>query len=805
MAGDGDLVVRESLLSELAGSPGGVVWDVRGIAGAGKSVLLREMGRRAGRRDLVLQLDMQDYFTTFDRGEAAAGRARGPQAELRRFGLALSAVAGALLDQPAREAVLNGIGEAVHAAGELSGAETESRAEGLIGPLGQRLNERIGARAAAGGRVLLLADTFELAIGQPFGRWFSWLVESLDGAVVVIARRTGTSGTSGASGAPDVPVVPTARVLEVGGLTADEVRHYLVRRLGAPGAAAAAAVHEFTGGHALAVGLTADLAADIRRRGETCTVEALLTELSAQPPRQDVPDVPLGRLVSRLVDATREQEPAIGKGLDCLWVVRRFDYPLLKSMLAVDDATSGGYRLAEHLVGYSFVEQRTMAGQAAGRYYAVHDHVRELCLGMLAGPDGDRKRLQALHRAAEEHYADRTDRFLQGHEGWFRYEDLSWQALVREWLYHVSQLDRDGEANGRRGLLKLFLDAFLWWGFYIPFAFCEELLADWAEMAAARRDTDTANRDWGDWLREVYLLYPKGWRAEATRDDWQVIQRRLSAFLDDLGIADASQGSRHMRHAGAVLHLFLGVAERSLNPHHPGAARHFQQSRDLYAADDARWNVAWVWFWEADTALRSGDAATAAAAAGTGWRALTAMSEEGDELEDYELAANLHRVHADVAWLRGERGLALDLYARAALSAYRFQVAVGDPDIAPVDEYTRAFMTEMHERAAARLAELHRAGEDDTAREACARIRRFFDPYWRSVAEPGLADAAVVAALAQRPDGAADVVTGLFPPPPAPADLHQLNTRYALTAVEVCYDMAGELAQPPGTAIAAAK
>jgi hypothetical protein len=258
-----------------------------------------------------------------------------------------------------------------------------------------------------------------------------------------------------------------------------------------------------------------------------------------------------------------------------------------------------------------------------------------------------------------------------------------------------------------------------------------------------------------------------------------------------------------MRHACAVLHLFLGIAERSLNPRDPAVAEHFRKARDLYAVDDAQWNIAWVWFWEADAALRRGDADAAVAAAGTGWRDLTEMAD--GELDDYELAANLHRVHADAAWLRSERRLALDLSARAALSAYRFQVAVGDPDIAPVDEYTQAFMTEMHERTAARLTELHEAGEDAIVGEACTRIRRFFDPYWRAAGKSGLVDAADAAdALAERPDGAAEVVGGLFPPAPAPADLHQLNTPYALTATEVIYDMEDELAQPPGTAIPAA-
>jgi hypothetical protein len=800
MAGDGDLVVREYLLSKLADSPAGETWDVRGIAGAGKSVLLREMGRRAGRRDLVITLEMQDYYTAFERGEAAIGRAREPGGELRRFGRALSAVAGPLLERPAREAVLNDIGRAVCAASELSEAEADSRAEGLIGPLGQLFNERIAARTAADGRVLLLADTYEMVIDRPLGRWFSRLIEGLVGAVVVVARRTRDSKTQ----VP--PVVPRATVLEVRGLTADEVRDYLVRRLGAPGGAAAAAVHAFTGGHALAVGLTADLAADMRRRGDTGTVGALLADLSVQPPRKGVPGTPLGKLIGRLVHSAKEQEPAIGKGLDCLWVVRRFDFPLLKSMLAVDEATSGAYRLAEHLVGYSFVEQRIPTGKPMERYYAVHDHVRDICLGMLEAADP--KRLQALHGAAEEYYTERTDKYLQTYEGWFRYEDPTWQALVREWLYHVSQLNREGKANGRRGLVKLFLDAFLWWGHYIPFAFSEELLADWAEMAAVGGDQDNANRDWGNWLREVYLRYPKGRRAEPDRvDDWQAIKKRLSYFLNHPEIAQPPKGNKYMPRAQAMLHLFLGTAERSLNPRDPAAAaEHFQAARALLAADEAQWIIGWVWYMEADATLMRGDAAAAdaaVAAADAGWRSLMKVADASDP-DDYELAANLHRIHADAAWLRGEGGLSLDLYARAALSAYKFQVAVGDPDIAPIDEYTQAFMTEIHERAAARLAELYEAGDDAAAREACARIRRFFDPYWRAVRQPGLADPAEATAMpAGRPGWAAEVIAGLFPPPPAPADLHRLNTSYALTAGAVSYAMDDEFVQPPGTPIAA--
>jgi hypothetical protein len=790
MAGDGDLVVREPLLSELTGPAPGVVWDVRGTPGAGKSILLRELGRRAGRQDLVVQLEMQDYFTAFEQGEETVGRASGPRGELRRFGRMLSAMVSGLLDQAAEQGalveLLNDIGEAVRAADGLG--EAEARAGQLSGRIQKEASGLITARAAAGGRVFVLVDDFDLVAGRSSGRWFARLIAGLEGAVVVIGRRVGGAGV------PEPPVLPSARVLEVGGLTEDEAREYLVRRLGAPGREIAVAVHDFTRGHALAVGLIADLAADMHRRGEPITADGLLNEVTAQPSQDALlPDTPLGKLVGRFIQSANAHDPAIGKGLDCLWAVRRFDVRLLKTLLAAGEGPTGGYRLAERLVSYSFVEQRTPPGRPAEPYYIVHDHVRELCLGMLASPTGDPGRLQELHRIAEEYYSDRTGKFAAGYEGWFRYSDPSWQALVREWLYHVSQLDSDGAANGRRGLAKLFLDAFWWWGNYAPFAFCEELLADWAEMAESRQDT--ADLDWGNGLREVYLRYPKGWRAEATADDWLVIRKRLSDFLDHPEIAAVEPGNRHMRHVQGMLHLFLGIVERYLNPRNRAVAEHFRQARALFAADNDEWDVAWVSFQEADAALGRDDPQAAVTVAEAGWRDLADM-----QVDDFELTANLHRVHADAAWLRGERGLALDLYARAALSAYKFQVAVVDPDIAPAVEYTLAFMTEMHERVAERLSKLHEAGEDATVREACARIRRFFDPYWRAAGQGDFTDPVVL--LAQQRAG--EVVAGIFPPPPAPADLHKIDTQYALTATEVLYDMEDELAEPPGMPLPAA-
>jgi hypothetical protein len=146
------------------------------------------------------------------------------------------------------------------------------------------------------------------------------------------------------------------------------------------------------------------------------------------------------------------------------------------------------------------------------------------------------------------------------------------------------------------------------------------------------------------------------------------------------------------------------------------------------------------------------------------------LDEDRERASDTQLSStNTRDMHEYLHKLLD--GPKLDRELLDVLSAYKFQVSVGDPDIPPLDEYTQAFMAEMHERAAERLAVLHADGDDQAALAACARIRRFFAPYWRAADLPDL------------------------------PDLHQTDTAYARTATKVLYKMKKELDEPPGTAL----
>ena len=807
MASDADMVERDDLLGRLMreGVDGaGGFWDVRGEVGAGKTVLLREVARRKSRHDVVAWVDVQDYLT----GLAVDEEQARPEAvaywdnEFRRFSRMLSSLAEDLWGR-SWDAVADAMEDTGRAADPAAVWDKVAR---LTEAFQSAASHRIRERAEDGGRVYVLVDNFGLIYSEApgevppdgLGKWLRNLLAGLRDAVVAVARDVD----------PRERALAGATALDVGGLTAGQVRDYLVRRLGSQGAEIAPAVADFTGGHALAVGLIADLVSLEQRHGQSAA--DLIRQLVSLEQRhgQSAADLihQLGtgrddrltlrdRLLERVLRTSEFTDPAVREGLYCLWAVRRFDFPLLERLLEASGLDEG-HLLAERLVRYSFVERLSSADQPLEQYFVVHDHVREHGRELVSSV-----RLSMLAGVAQSYYQGKMAAHLDNYEGWSRYEDASWQAMVREWLYLVARLDGDEERKDARvGMAELFLNAFWWYGNYVPFRFCEELLADWAETADAGRDG--VARAWGDWLRELYLRYPKGWRRQATAEEWRAVRQRLVMFLrsrpelrEREQTKEREQAKKSVRRVRALMDIYLAEAERFLDPRNAQVEKLLQEARELFLQDEEQWDAAWVFFHQAEAALGREDPQSAMTISDEGWRECRALAEDGDD--DPELAANLHRIHADAAWMLGHRGLALDLYARAALHAYKFQVSVG----ALVDEYTQAFLAEMHERAADRLAEMHAGGDWQVADEAGARIRQFFAPYWRDMDAAGMAGLDGLAELLDTGQ-AAEAVLRLFPPPPIGADLRRPDTAYALTAGVVLYEMEDELVQPPGTPLA---
>jgi len=855
MATDGNFVGRRRQLSTiLGGGPGvGALYVVSGIPGSGMSMLLQQLYREAAgdREDLAVLVKMEDVLLPSDLAEVdGAGVPLGE--ERRRFCDVLSKVVRPLPPHPETNKIIDAVTHALRAprtgssgvaargpgprigggflgsgpsdspsarpspAGDDAAVEGEVRelidqARSAAAALARDMARGDGSRE--GQRIYVLVDTFDLVMQRPLGRWLLDLLCGLNGMVVVIAhhevRRV------------KLKLPDSAQRITLGGLGEDDVRRYLTAEegVGPDLGDIVEPVMAFTGGHAQAVALTANL---IRDNGGPAKSTNLLRQLAAMDADSAQK---LGRLVEKIIGSATD--PEIAQGLDAVWVVRRFDTPLLEDLLEIGQDRARA--LVERLTEYSFVEQRTDA--AAAGQFAAQRFIREYGAGLLRYRDPER--YQQLHQAAEKYYQQQLTDYPASYEEWYRYEDDKWQAGEREWLYHVAHLDGPGRASARLGVARLFLDTFWWWGNYVPFSFCEEVLDDWAEIAEVQGDE--LNRAWGENLRRVYELYPKGWRREQGRAGWRRVRQSLLYLRERGELGGPSPANPTARHVRGILHIYLADANRHLDPESPDVVDLLRDARAQFEANGDEWDLSWLPFQEADAAIGRGDADEATTLVDGLVRELRARAEAAKEPgargaagdqpggqrpggaaqggprgdtapgrppdvrqdtphddgpdDDRELRANLHRIYADAAWIRKDPGLALDFHARAVLHAYHFQLRDS------LDEYTAEFITEMHERAAERLAELYQAGQAETVRAACARIRSFFRRYWQFTDAPAAPDFWALLASGDH----AGVVRELFPAAPSPADLHRKSTDYELDALDFFAGTTTELAKPPGT------
>jgi RecA/RadA recombinase len=772
----------------------GALFDVPGVEGSGKTALLRQLYYEVVKvqRHRATLISMSDYLDASEMVTSGAGAVE-PAEE---YGLFCRVMDGILEGLPPHKQVTDVINQV---AGQLK--ELAAASQGPAGVQGGYLQAGVGAepplaasviesrarkfikdaqKAAAGlardlaagqvgegQRIFVLVDEFEAVQHRPMGRWFLDLLSGLTGMVVVIAHQDARRGRLSRLSLPDSVVTDW---LPLGGLEVEDVKNYLIQRpgVGPEVHGIVAPVIAFTEGHAQAVGLVADL---IRDNGGAEASGLLVRQLAA---KEEGPARHLGELVDRIVSVVKD-DTELASGLDALWVVRRLTPPLLASLLDLE--SDRVVELVSRLAEYSFVEERgsTNGGEP---YFTIHQFIRE---------HGERKlrlhnltRHQELCRRAEAYYQEQISSFPEGYDAWFNYEDKRWQSNEQEWLYYVAHLDGADRLHARLGVARLFFDTFWWWGNYIDFRFCTDILEDWAEMADLRQDED--DQAWGESLRCIYDLYPKGWRRKEAAD-WRGIRENLLYLRRHGKLAKDEFLTPVGRHVRGLLDVYLADADRYLNPEDNQVAELLQDAREQFeASGNDDWDIAWLSFQAAEDALGRGAGDDAVVL-------VDGIVQDAVEIDDRELLANLHRVHADAAWLRGEPDLALDCHARSVLHAYHFQIKQD------LDKYTAAFMTEMHERTVDRLAELFADGQVETVQTACVRIRSLFGRYWWFTNAPEAPDFAELLEQGRL----TDVVRYLFPPAPADTDLNKRRTAYEGAADDFFDRAARILAAKPGT------
>ena len=333
-----------------------------------------------------------------------------------------------------------------------------------------------------------------------------------------------------------------------------------------------------------------------------------------------------------------------------------------------------------------------------------------------------------LHRNAVDWYRQRMEKRIEddtaAYEDWYVYEKAEWQALKNAWLYHLA-----ASGDTRRSMLaflRLYFDAFWWWGYYQPFPFCQRLIREWL-----RRDIGPDQREGLRLLGVFQQRYPAGYEKRGRQDDWRAVEESLVALRRKLELDGApdqieDKDARRVRYFTDFLLAECagyGRGERAQ------ALTLYRAAHDQFKNKRIPWIPAWIWFYVAQYLLDEGDPAAAAD------YARKALAEAGEEQalakRDPELLANIYRQLGDLTLAAREGDAALQHYRRAAFHAFIFQAVPED-----ADTYTVDFYREITGRIATQIAACHAAGQT-RGRELAEALRAYFEPWWQTHPKPG--------------------------------------------------------------------
>jgi hypothetical protein len=612
-----------------------------------------------------------------------------------------------------------------------------------------RVLDRVGRTSGA----FILVDEYDRLQGHLVADWLIQLVTAPEHAVVVVATRIG--GQMPAGGTQPLEQVDLRRFNRA------EVGVYLERRLGngAVDGALVARVCRFSDGLPQAVAMATDLIEQRRRTGgdlllddlnvksSTATAE-LLSTIVSEVPELDVQNVLREGRFTRRIDADL---------IHYLLHERRYEEGDDGQRRRADDALA-------KLKKYSFVESYDGADDGLGRY-RFHEYITRA----EAPPDDPTLEVdeERVHARLAAYYELRHDQWDEEHdtEGpykkLYKLESLDWQALACEWLYHMSRLNRpEVREVVEIAFVRVFLQTFWWWGCYVRYDYCAQLLNDWERL-------QPQPRRWTGCLHELLESYPPGYQ-KLDGGDWAKVDRAMRALRDDLHLGgrirletDATADDRARKHLSnrrtvrALTSLFRAHSYKFRTDAFDLAAPHFDDALTHFRADEEAPAIAWTTFELAELLLALNDVAGASAQLREAARVLGEMVDENPDDEDYELRANLQRLHGDISTATQDTWEAsIDATARAVLRAYAF---LNEPE--PPDPYTVTFYQEMRERAAQRLLDMRKRNRED-AEAAAKRLLEQLEILRRPFK---LEDGASTALASE--DRAA--LVALLPPPPS--------------------------------------
>jgi tetratricopeptide (TPR) repeat protein len=532
--------------------------------------------------------------------------------------------------------------------------------------------------------------------------------------------------------------------------TLQEITEYLELRLEQPVQEGLAdAVARFTLGYPQAVGLAVDCVIEYRR-----DYPDLLQVFEHIPDEQAEQ---LRYLLSGLENAINDQYVRLALKIGA--VVRYFDEGLLKYMMESWEDNPKAAELSrkypelfEQIGKYSFVQ----AGASNLKY---HRTVREVMDERLQLSDS--KMHEELHKRAASYYEQQMLAWesarspLTPYKWWQRYEDPVWQENMLEWQYHATAVGYTPAA--RLTFLRLYFDAFWWWGAYRKECeLCKRLLDEWRE-AHNQGQKDQAALAWVQLLEELQAAYASGYQRKS-RGTWTEVGMKLVQVRAGLGLdGEVDPGDEQRCYLKAMTDFFLAQAHRFENPMDDRAVRLYEEAYDLFVRSPQPDGIlaAWTSYNMSDLYLERGEYDKALAKCQD-----TLEFSKADRLGDYVLSAHNYRVQADAHWEQGSVDNAFGFYRSAVFAAY---ILLGRPS--PPNEEKVGVYREMVNRTLDRLESLCDDGKIDQAFQNCIILRDFWEPSSKDLRMPAeRLEPGVLAAQNRREE----VKRHLFPPEPGP-------------------------------------
>jgi hypothetical protein len=396
-------------------------------------------------------------------------------------------------------------------------------------------------------------------------------------------------------------------------------------------------------------------------------------------------------LIQEILRDIKREDPDLELALHTACVLNNYDKDRLKSIISglpewkrpADQSVDSFFdELLGRLNMFTFVEH---ADDNPGQWH-LQNFVRERL--QIALKEKETERHKSIQIQACTYYKLHIDKVKEKemkdlYAGNFILEDTVWQTWTKEWLYHLAELENRNDA--RLQFARAFFDAFNWWGWFLHFVYCDELLDVWQTCCQ-----DAGDLELKEYLADFQSAYPPG-SGDQSEGNWELVRTILNNLSILLELDDDPQTADEQVTLGYInwyrAESYWLCNDKDQKPDR--AEKYYAKARKLFdtasGVEKAQsWNVAWTDSYLADLHATNDNFDDAINKAKDAQLRATTGDYKSFIKQDHELISQNDRVIGDALLSQGKIEKAVQAYACAIYRAFTFNFLPKSPP----DEYT---------------------------------------------------------------------------------------------------------------------